>query len=81
MIYPQVATGHTERLPSDGVQRCGSALAHGECLFAGLREHHLLRCEASAMLWRHCRYRAAGFVNVYRDADGEASATASDQQA
>ena len=67
--YPKIIVGHTERLPNDGVQRCGSSLAHADCLFAGLREDHLLRCEASAMLWRHCSYRAAGFINVYGDGD------------
>ena len=62
---PQVFIGRTERLPDDGVRRCGSSLAHAACRFAGAPEGHLLRCDATGAMWSACPYHAAFTVNVY----------------
>lgn len=66
-IYPEVIIGRTERLPNDGVRRCGSSPAHATCRFAGSAEGHLLMCDASGAMWSACPYSASGFINVFGD--------------
>jgi hypothetical protein len=68
--YPDIIPGRTERLPSDGVRRCGSSLAHAACRFAGQADGDLLRCDASGPAWSDCPYHASGFINVFTAAAG-----------
>jgi hypothetical protein len=66
--YPKVTIGRTERLPNDGVRRCGSSAAHAMCRFRGNAEGYLLGCDATGPMWSHCPYHAIGTINIY---DGE----------